>query len=51
MQVLTGQGKSVLLGMMSLILAIMGHSVTCVCYSDYLSNRDFKDFKDIFEAY
>ena len=33
MQILTGQGKSVILGMMSLILALMRHEIFTVCYS------------------
>ena len=33
MQILTGQGKSVTLGMMLLILALMRHEIFTVCYS------------------
>lgn len=34
---------------MSILLALMGHKVDCVCYSAYLSERDYDDFKDIFK--
>lgn len=51
MQILTGEGKSVILGTMSLLLALMGNNVTCACYSSYLKERDYDDFKDLFVAY
>ncbi len=33
---------------MSTLLALMDYDVDCVCYSQYLSNRDFNYFKDFF---
>lgn len=45
MQIKTGEGKSIILGMMSLLLSLMGNDVYCVCYSTYLSSRDFESFK------
>uniref|UniRef100_A0A0K8SWL7 SecA DEAD-like N-terminal domain-containing protein n=1 Tax=Lygus hesperus TaxID=30085 RepID=A0A0K8SWL7_LYGHE len=50
-QVLTGQGKSVILGLLSAFLAFTGHEVRVVCYSSYLANRDETDFKDFFLAF
>jgi hypothetical protein len=47
-QILTGEGKSVVLGVTSVVLALTGCEVCCVCYSSYLSGRDFKDFKGMF---
>lgn len=49
MQIKTGEGKSVILGVLSTILALMGHEVDAVCYSRYLSDRDYKDFSGIFK--
>ena len=51
MQIKTGEGKSVILGVMSLLLALMGNEVNSVCYSQYLKDRDYADFKDLFEAF
>ncbi|CAL6089204.1 Helicase-related_protein [Hexamita inflata] len=50
-QVLTGEGKSVILAITATVLAIMGYEVNCVCYSNYLSQRDFKDFTNIFSTF
>ena len=49
-QIGTGEGKSLILAVTSCILALLGVSVTCACYSEYLSNRDYEDFLPIFEA-
>ncbi len=51
MQIKTGEGKSVILGTMSLLLSLMGNEVYCVCYSSYLSIRDYGSFKEMFEAF
>lgn len=48
-QLRTGEGKSVLLGGLAAFLALLGHSVDVICYSAYLSNRDWLAFKDLFE--
>jgi hypothetical protein len=37
MQIKTGEGKSVILGAMSILLALMDYKVDCVSYSAYLS--------------
>jgi len=50
-QMLTGEGKSVILGVTSAVLALLGYEVYCACYSDYLSRRDFNAFLSIFEAF
>uniref|UniRef100_A0A6B2KWF2 Uncharacterized protein n=1 Tax=Arcella intermedia TaxID=1963864 RepID=A0A6B2KWF2_9EUKA len=44
----TGEGKSVVLAVCSAVLALLGKEVSCACYSEYLSERDYNDFKDIF---
>jgi hypothetical protein len=41
MQVKTGEGKSVLLGVLSVMLALMGLDVYEACYSAHLSSRDY----------
>ena len=51
MQIRTGEGKSIILGALSIVLALLGFSVRCVCYSEYLSDRDYDLFKDIFIQY
>lgn len=47
----TGEGKSVTLGVMSIILALLGQDVDCVCYSEDLSRRDYEGFETVFEAF
>lgn len=36
-QILTGEGKSVILAVTSTVLALLGYKVDCACYSKYLS--------------
>jgi hypothetical protein len=43
-QIGTGEGKSVVLALTSATLALFGFEVNCVCYSAYLSQRDFNEF-------
>ena len=50
-QVKTGQGKSVLLGVLATLLAVRGWDVDCVCYSSYLSARDEESFASVFKAF
>jgi hypothetical protein len=47
-EILTGQGKSITLGVLSATLAIIGCDVDCVCFSKYLSERDHESFKRVF---
>ncbi len=47
-QIGTGEGKSIILGILSTILALVGFRISCVCYSQYLSARDYHSFKDLF---
>ena len=48
MQIKTGEGKSVTLAVLSIIFALCGFDVRCACYSNYLSERDFKAFSGMF---
>ncbi len=50
-QVLTGQGKSLVLGLLSSLLALTGHKVRTVCYSEYLATRDQRDFDNFFKNF
>jgi hypothetical protein len=50
-QVLTGEGKSVVLGVTATILGLCDWSSYCVCYSSYLSGRDSNDFKNLFAIF
>ena len=47
----TGEGKSIIIAFTSCILALLGAEVSCVCYSEYLSSRDYESFKSLFEAF
>ena len=51
MQIRTGEGKSMILGAASVMFALLGFRVRTVCYSEFLSERDFKLFEDIFERF
>ncbi|XP_019537729.3 uncharacterized protein LOC109408796 [Aedes albopictus] len=50
-QILTGQGKSLVLGLSAALLALFNHDVVVVCYSKYLASRDFNDFKGLFQNF
>jgi SecA DEAD-like domain len=47
----TGQGKSIVLGVTAAILALFGCKVDCICYSHFLSTRDYNDFVDLFDCF
>ncbi|CAF3135394.1 unnamed protein product [Rotaria sp. Silwood2] len=49
-QIETGGGKSVTLGATASILALFGFDVCCACYSEYLSQRDYKSFLSLFNS-
>ena len=36
MEILSGEGKSVIIGIMSILIALLGNEVDCVIYSEYL---------------
>ena len=48
-QIGTGEGKSIFLAVVSSVFALLGFNVSCACYSQYLSERDFKSFEVMFE--
>ena len=48
-QIGTGEGKSIIMGFASSILALIGYEVHAVCYSSYLSERDYKSFEPLFK--
>ena len=50
-EVPTGEGKSVVIGVLATTLALYGFHVDCVCYSSMLSTRDLDDFKQMFIAF
>ncbi len=49
-QIGTGEGKSVTLAATASVLALLGFEVSCACYSEYLSVRDYNAFKDLFDT-
>jgi hypothetical protein len=40
-----------ILGAAAVVLGLFGFRTRCVCYSDFLSTRDYKLFKEIFDAF
>ncbi|KAK3255454.1 hypothetical protein CYMTET_35366 [Cymbomonas tetramitiformis] len=50
-QIKTGQGKSLVLGVLATVLAVLGYSVDVVCYSQYLVDRDRAAFDQLFELF
>lgn len=48
-QVGTGEGKSLILAFTSCVLVLLGFEVSCACYSNYLSSRDYQQFLPIFD--
>jgi len=50
-EILTGEGKSVVLGICATYFALCGFAVHSICYSQYLSERDYKDFEQLFDAF
>jgi len=51
MQIRTGEGKSMILGAAAAMLALLGLRVRTVCYSEYLSSRDFRLFEEVFQKF
>lgn len=50
-EILTGEGKSIILGVLSIVMAKLGYNVKCVCYSEYLSTRDRNSFEELFKIF
>jgi len=50
-EVLTGEGKSIVLGVTAIVLALFNCTVECVCYSTYLSDRDECAFSEMFKQF
>nr|XP_029726302.1 uncharacterized protein LOC109410287 [Aedes albopictus] len=50
-QIFTGQGKSLTLGLVAAVLALFGHDVVIVCYSDYLASRDSDVFFEFYRKF
>eukprot|EP00977_Amphora_coffeiformis_P020937 scaffold8649_cov185-Amphora_coffeaeformis.AAC.8 len=51
LQIRTGEGKSMILGAAAVMLGLLGFRVRCVCYSEYLSMRDYNLFRGVFERF
>lgn len=50
-QVLTGEGKSIVLATLAIYFAKMDKNVIVSCYSSYLCERDYKSFDDLFTRF
>ncbi|KAL9695638.1 hypothetical protein quinque_014923 [Culex quinquefasciatus] len=48
-QVLTGQGKSLILALIAAVLALTGHYVQIGCYNEYLVKRDGGEFEEFYK--
>jgi uncharacterized protein YegL len=48
MELLTGEGKSIVLGALATFFAYFGYNVDVVCYNPFLSQRDWNLFKFVF---
>jgi hypothetical protein len=48
-EVLTGEGKSIIIAVLACYLVLVGYEVNVVCYSRLLSERDERDFREFFE--
>ena len=44
----TGEGKSVTLAVSAMLLSFLGFEADVVCYSEYLSERDYESFQSMF---
>jgi hypothetical protein len=51
MQIRTGEGKSMIIGAAAVVLGLLRFRVRCVCYSEYLSSRDYNLFDDVFKTF
>ncbi len=51
LQIRTGEGKSMILGAAATVFGLLGFHVRCACYSEYLSNRDYALFHEVFECF
>lgn len=47
-QVNTGEGKSLILASVACFFALIGYDIRCVCYSKFLSKRDYNNFIILF---
>ena len=50
-QIKTGEGKSITLGIAATLFGLLGYRVNVACYSSYLSSRDEKAFTELFRAF
>eukprot|EP01035_Chromulina_nebulosa_P020866 gene20866-27044_t len=50
-EIKTGEGKSIVLAVLSIVLALLNFDVDIACYSSYLTERDRDSFKDLFAAF
>jgi preprotein translocase subunit SecA len=46
----TGEGKSITLAITAATLALLKFDVYVACYSQYLTDRDYRQFKEFFAA-
>lgn len=51
LQVRTGEGKSVIQGTCAVVFALLGFKIHGICYSEYLTTRDYADFFKLFQAF
>jgi len=49
-EIKSGDGKSLIIGVLSILFALLGVNVYIACNNSYLSKRDYKYFADIFDS-
>ncbi|CAM4825739.1 unnamed protein product [Rotaria magnacalcarata] len=49
-QIVTGEGKSIVLAVTAMIVALAGFDVNCACFSEYLGQRDYLAFLPLFNS-
>ena len=49
-EILTGEGKSLVIALCAVVLSLLNYDVHCVCYSKYLAQRDQQSFRAFFNS-
>ena len=51
LEMLTGEGKSIVIAIVGAVFAVLGYTVHCMCYSAYLCKRDTDAFERLFSDF
>lgn len=50
-EIKTGEGKSVTLAVTAVTLALLGYDISVSCYSEFLTQRDWRAFEELFSLF